>query len=390
MNIVILTHPHFLGSQSMPRYARMLADGMIRRKHEVQVWSPPALLCQLPFPAGLKKWAGYIDQYVMFSLKLRNQLKYCSSDTLFVLADQALGPWMPIIVDRPHVVHCHDFLAQRSAKGEFPENRVKITGRIYQALIRRGYRRAKHFIAISKNTQQDLFYFLKSKPLISRVVYNGLNQSFSPGDKRKNRIELEEEIDLDLSEGFILHVGGNQFYKNRKGVIKIYEAWRELSKRKIPLLMIGAVPTGELKDLSNKSPFSGDIHFLCNISDDVLMLAYKAASLLLYPSLEEGFGWPIAEAMASGCLVVTTNKAPMNEVGGDSCFYIRRHYESKESLEDWAIDGAREVEKVLHLPESDRHHWLALGFNNAKRFNTEDALDQIEQVYQRILETNNC
>lgn len=389
MRIIIFAHPAFLGSSSMPKYVNMISNGLRSRNHEVETWTPEEFCYKMPLSDKFKKYLGYLDQYLVFPLQVRARLRKSTSNTLFVFADHALGPWLPLIAPRPHVIHCHDFLAQRSAKGEITENRVKLPGRIYQAYIRRGYQKAKNFIAISYKTQKDLHRFLKMEPEISRVVYNGLNQDFRKGNKEVSRFKLGKDLRRDLSQGFLLHVGGNQFYKNRKGVIRIYEAWRRLSSKTFPLVMVGAKPDPELERLKNNSEFGSDILFAIGISDALLQAAYQGASVLIYPSLEEGFGWPVAEAMASGCLVITTNKAPMNEVGGQSCLYIERFNSEKKSLEEWAVESAQVVNRLLELPRAERERLVASGIENAKRFNTEAALDQIEAIYTEILHSYN-
>jgi glycosyltransferase involved in cell wall biosynthesis len=72
------------------------------------------------------------------------------------------------------------------------------------------------------------------------------------------------------------------------------------------------------------SPYKADIHWLSGIDDEHVAHAYSGAAVFLFPSLGEGFGWPIAEAMASGCPVVTTDEAPMTEVAGEAGFLIPR------------------------------------------------------------------
>ena len=63
---------------------------------------------------------------------------------------------------------------------------------------------------------------------------------------------------------------------------------------------------------------------MVRVEDDILVSAYQGACFLIFPSLMEGFGWPVVEAMASGCPVITTGEPPMNEVGGDAAIYISR------------------------------------------------------------------
>src|SRR5690242_18665361 len=139
MRIIFFTHPSFLSHQSMPRFANMLTEGMKKRGHEVEAWAPKPYFFKLPLPTAFKKWLSYIDQYILFPIIIKRRINKRSKDTLFVFTDHALGPWIPLVKDRPHVVHCHDFLAQRSAMGEVPENLTSWSGKQYQAFIRRGY-----------------------------------------------------------------------------------------------------------------------------------------------------------------------------------------------------------------------------------------------------------
>lgn len=372
-------------SQSMPRYAAMLAEGMKERNHVVEVWAPEKNCNTLALPHTMKKYLGYVDQFIIFPWKTRKRLKKIQQQVLFVFADQTLSPWLPMVVQRPHVLHCHDFLAQRSALGEIPEKKTGFLGKIYQAWIRKEYRKGKNFISISKKTQSDLHSFLPTSPKISEVIYNGLNQDFKPGNANKSRRQFADKFGLNLENGFVLHVGGNQFYKNRIGVVRIYEAWRSKTTMKLHLVMIGPEPTVKMKDAKETSHFSSDIHYLSHVSDKYLKLAYKAAKCFLFPSLDEGFGWPIAEAMACGCPVITTDRAPMNEVGGKSCFYIPRMPENKISTEKWAYESANVLNKVVSMGEKDRENLVAAGIKNATRFDTKRTLSDIELVYQRVL-----
>ncbi|GAB3641443.1 hypothetical protein GCM10027423_20790 [Spirosoma arcticum] len=334
----------------------------------------------------MRKWLGYVDQYIVFPREVQALLKHCPPDTLFVITDNALGPYVPTVADRPHIIHCHDFLAQRSALGEISENPVGWTGRNYQAFIRRGYSKGKRFIAVSHKTNEDLRRLLPATSLRSEVVYNGLNQSFSPTDPNKARRLLSRRFGLNLTTGYLLHVGGNVWYKNRLGVIEIYDAWRSIDTLKLPLLMIGEVPESNLLNRQKLSSFNGDIHFLSGIEDEYVRLAYSGASVFVFPSLAEGFGWPVAEAMASGCPVLTTNEAPMTEVAGEAGFLIPRRPLDSSKTAVWAHEGAETVKKILSLPIADREVVIERGLMNSKRFNPKNTLDLIEQVYQKIVD----
>ena len=261
------------------------------------------------------------------------------------------------------------------------------TGKIYQKLIRRGYLKGDYFISVSIKTQQDLHHFLKFTPKVSAVIYNGFNQEFTPS---KNIVQtnssLSKVLGINLESGFILNVGGNQFYKNRVGVIEIYNEWRKKGKSKIPLILVGAKPTVELQYKRNGSTFRNDIHFVIDVDNGVLKEAYKGASLFLFPSITEGFGWPIAEAMASGCPVITTDEAPMSEVGGNAAFYISRKPLNKSELQRWINEGAELIDKVLSMTDKMRGDTINEGLENSKRFDTGKCMLEIENVYKEILE----
>ncbi|QJD96954.1 glycosyltransferase family 4 protein [Mucilaginibacter robiniae] len=386
MRIIFFTHPPFLGSQSMPRFARMLAEGMQNRGHETEVWTPEAKFYLLPVPQMFKKWMGYIDQYLVFPAQVRKRMAQYGNNTLFVFTDQALGPWVPLVAKRPHVIHCHDFLAQQSALGQISENPTSRSGQQYQAYIRSGYQQGKNFISVSHKTQQDLHQFLGQIPPKSLMVYNGLNQKFIAGNTLSARKNLSAQLSLDLNNGYLLHVGGNQWYKNRTGVIEIYNEWRKTAAQSLPLLMIGAVPDAKLTTQYESSPYKEDIHLVSGKSDDVVKLAYQGAAVFLFPSLAEGFGWPIAEAMASGCPVITTGEAPMTEVGGEVAFYIPRRPQTGAEVQAWAQDAATQVSRILAFPAADREQQVAKGLINAARFNADGTLNRLEHIYQDILQ----
>jgi glycosyltransferase involved in cell wall biosynthesis len=386
MKITLFVHPDFLGSQSMPRYANMVSEGMKKRGHSVEIWMPQARFYKLPVKSVFKKWLGYVDQYIVFPLEVKLKLRQCTSDTLFVFADQALGPWVPLVSSRPHVVHCHDFLALKSALGNIPENPTSFTGKIYQNFIRKGFSKGKNFISISQKTKHDLHLLHQRNIKTSVVCYNGLNRPFKVLDTNISRTILGKKVQLNLANGYVLHVGGNQFYKNRKGVIEIYNAWRSTTAFNLPLLLLGSAPSDELVKAHQNSVFRKDIHFISGLPDAFINEAYSGASCLLFPSLDEGFGWPIAEAMACGCLVITTDTAPMTEVIGQADFFLMPRRPFEELLvQDWALNASQQISKIVQLSDEQQKVCLDAGFESIKRFDTNLSLDTIEKVYKSIL-----
>ena len=322
MNIVFFTHPLFFQSRSMLQYTHMLAEGMMARNHNVQILAPKPIFAKLGFSRSGTKWLGYMDQYLIFPIQVKKMIRKYSQDTLFVFIDQALGMWVPLVSHRPHVVHCHDFLALQSAM----DGNLFCTGKVYQQLIRDGFSKGKNFISISQKTQNDLHKFHLNGPIRSHIVYNQVSQVFKPGNKNKAysyfRTHFKKRNTRFLSDGYILHVGANIWYKNKKGVLEIYNAWRLSYDRIIPLVMVGE-PDVKLKKWVEDRFWRDDFYLLENVTEELLVDLYNGASAFLFPSFAEGFGWPIAEAMACKCPVITTNEAPMTEVGGKRPFTFR-------------------------------------------------------------------
>lgn len=375
-----------MSSQSMPRFARMLQEAYLALGHRVQVWSPQARVYNWVPRGRLTKWAGYIDQYLVFPLWVRKQLKQQPADTLYVLCDQALGPWVPLVKDRPHVVHVHDLLALRSALGDVPENPTSRTGRIYQRYIRHGFQQARHFISISKKTRDDLHYFGQVKPVTSEVVYNGLNYPFAPMPPH-DAVQVLNRAGLPASAaGMLLHVSGGQWYKNLSGVIRLYAQYAKAEPNPLPLWCISPRPSPAVQQIVDDLPAQAKVLFFQGLDSQALVAAYSIARVFMVPSLAEGFGWPIIEAQACGCPVITTNSAPMNEIGGPATHYLPLLHK-EDDVHAWAAAGAGTLKNLLDLPAARRQQLVAQGHNHAAQFNADGAITSYLHIYQQVLAT---
>ena len=284
MKIVLFAHPTFSKSQSMPRFALMLEQSFLAMGHEVQVWAPKPKLYKLVPVNRLSKWLGYFDQYILFPLWVRKHIKKQSADTLYVFCDQALGPWVPLVKNKPHVVHVHDLLALRSALGNVPENSSSLSGMIYQRYIRHGFKQAKHFISTSNKTRDDLHHFGQVLGTSSNVVYNGLNYPYAPMSKLDAMLLLKEAgLPAEL-DGILLQVGA-VWYKNLVGVIRIYIEYAKAEKTPLPLWCIASSGDSNVQALLKQVPENGKVLFFHKIDNEVLRAAYSLARVLIFPSL---------------------------------------------------------------------------------------------------------
>ena len=385
LNLVLFCHPEFWAGQSMVRFARMMKSAYEARGHQVRVLSPRNRCFKRLSRIGLSKWGAYVDEYLLFPRDVRKALKEIPSNALFVFCDQALGPWVPLVAHRPHVVHVHDLLALRSALGNVPENPVFITGRIYQHYIRRGFRCARDFISVSNKTREDLHRFGQVTARTSEVVHNGLAYPYS-----RLKADVAQQVLRDAglpseARGMLLYVGGGQWYKNLHGIAALYAHYAALSPEPLPLWIIGR-PSGSrsMKDTFGRIRPPGRVQLFESVDDRTLQAIYSLARALLFPSLEEGFGWPLIEAQACGCPVITTDAEPMNEVAGRTAYYLPRLLPS-DDIETWADQGAKLLLNLLRKSDAERIELADRGIAWAKTFDADKAIDQYLAIYRQVL-----
>jgi glycosyltransferase involved in cell wall biosynthesis len=279
------------------------------------------------------------------------------------------------IQHRPHVVTCHDMLAIRSALGEIPCNRTSWTGQQLQSMILRGLRaagRTGHIACVSEATRLDILRVAGVPEETVSKIYNGLNFPFSPLDVALGRAKIKK-FGIGTDQRFLLHVGGNGWYKNRIGVLRIFSALKSRPEGKhISLVMAGQAFTSEMQLFLRNNDGGRDVLELINPTNEELRALYSCADLMLFPSLQEGFGWPIIEAQACGCPVVTSDRAPMTEVGGDAAIYIDPH----------DTDSAA---AIIAQRISIRNQPCEKSLKNVKRFSAPQMIGRYLALYEMLL-----
>ena len=223
---------------------------------------------------------------------------------------------------------------------------------------------ADHIICISENTKRDLRKIYNIKDEKISVIYLGKPEGLTIPSKNINQL---------LSKPYILYAGNRSFpYKNFKTLLKALSLLRENNLIKLICVGGGKFTKEELSEFK-KINVAGAINYL-EFSDEILQPCYANAIALIYPSLYEGFGIPILEAMTFGCPVIASNVASIPEVGGDAALLFSP--DSPEELSNC-------IRKIIN-DDVLRNEYIEKGKIRCKEFSWDKTAVETFNVYKKI------
>lgn len=238
----------------------------------------------------------------------------------------------------------------------------------WRRILYSGLKKADHIISISQATKDDLVRIYRISPDKITPIMLGVSPEYHPRDKT----ECRQKLALSVKDKIILHVGTPA---PRKNFITVLKAFDQLVKvrQDIMLLKVGRISKTE-QDYILRNDLSGRVLVRDNIKGDDLPRYFAGADILTFPSLYEGFGLPVLEAMASGCPVITSNTTSLPEVAGDAGIMIDPT--DQESLKNRIL----EVLKNSRLSEELNQK----GLLRAKTFTWENTAENTLAVYSAI------
>ena len=270
---------------------------------------------------------------------------------------------LPKFISIPSVLVIHDLTTVR-----FPEQRGEEVSTRLSAQMKMACDKANKIIAISKQTKNDLIEFFKIDPQKIEVVYPGIDDHFRNLCLKRDK--------------FILSVGTLEPRKNLPNLIRSYCQLPQNIIDEYKLKIVGGVGWNdkEIYSAISKAKYKKQIELLGFVSDINLIKLYNRATLFVYPSIFEGFGLPVAEAMACGAPVITTNVSSLPEVGGDGAIYIQDPNNIKELAK--TIANTLNDSKLLNKMSQ-------LALINAKRFSWDHAAKQTIQIFEDLKGVHN-
>jgi glycosyltransferase involved in cell wall biosynthesis len=217
---------------------------------------------------------------------------------------------LPAALPCPAVVTIHDII--HLLYPEFLPNRFAFF--YAQRMIGRALARGRKIIAVSENTRADLVqhYRLDGKKI--QVIYNGVDSVFR--ERLDPAVRDRQLAELGLHPPYLLFLGNPKPHKNLDRVLQAYARARTLAPLDLPLVCVGDKGGAEERLARQIAELGlvGRVQLVGFVPSAALPAIYQGAALFLYPTLYEGFGLPVVEAMASGTPVITSNTSALREI----------------------------------------------------------------------------
>lgn len=331
------------------RVVRELLRAFAAREHDNnryvlyarQQWADPALEGA---PDGRFRWqlSGARNPF-WHLLAARAASRECD---VFLSANSYLTTWFASIPSVPIVFDLVTF------EPAMQPNRVSAV--IERIALPPAVRRASGFLAISHATADALTKRFPAAAGRTTVALLGVTPALADG------LDGEEAATLP-PPGFVLSVGTLEPRKNLPRLVAAYRELDEDLRRSHPLVVVGAIGWQTGETLEALRSLGDDCVMLGRVSDAALAELYRRCAVFCYPSLGEGFGLPVLEAMAAGAAVLTSSTSSLPEVGGEAVAYADP-YDVKEI--------SKELASLLRSPER-RAQLGALGRERAEEFSWE-------------------
>ncbi|MCX7984584.1 MAG: glycosyltransferase family 4 protein [Bacteroidetes bacterium] len=266
--------------------------------------------------------------------------------------------------DKPFVLTVHDLIHEK-----FPH--YYQTQRYIPQWKELLLKKATAIIAISNYTKQDIIKYYNIAPERITVIYHA--NCLNP------RLSSSIPTPIHVPRRYILYVGDRQGYKNFSFFLTSISKLLRLDPT-LHVLCAGSKPfTQEEHALISRLRIEKQVHHVPIENDSQLVFMYKNALVFVFPSLSEGFGFPVLEAFSCGCPVIVSNEGALPEIAGNACIIFDAR--NSESL-------VEAVKQVLDN-EDIRISLREAGFLRERDFSWDRTARETKQVYKNIMQTTN-
>ncbi len=366
-------------SFSMDVYADGLISGLsaVRPEWEiVQLKPQPSVRLQNRSLGPLFEKAGqYRERYWRYPRRIRS----CDFDIVHIIdhSDAHIAYWLAAS-PTPSVVTCHDLI--NFFQPENASHKALLPG-VSSALWRysvKGLKAADHVVTVSTHTAKDVVNLFQLPSERISVAYNGVERIFAPASPEATA-PLYAQYKIPHDRFYLINVGSTQPRKNIETVLRSLAklVHQENESKKVHLIKAGAAFTDEQAALIEREGLQPYITHIQNPDKATLVKLYSLANVLVAPSLYEGFGITILEAMACGIPVITSNTSSLPEVAGDAALLI----------DPTDVDGLVNSVRSLQTDPVLYASLIQKGLSRARNFTWQESAERVARVYEDLSKT---
>jgi glycosyltransferase involved in cell wall biosynthesis len=258
-----------------------------------------------------------------------------------------------------------------------PEYRQGMANRLYFSLVRAASNGSAHIITISETARDDIVAHLNLPAETITTTYLGVDERFHP----RMGAERDEEIrrKYDLPDQFVLYLGGFDTRKQVNQLLLAYTYVGQAEGDNIPLVLAGEAPNWgsavfpDLPAYAEKLAITDYVRWIGYVEEEDKPALYRLADVFVFPSMYEGFGLPVLEAMACGTPVVANGIDIFKEIAGDGAYLV----ENARSMAGAII--------ALLLQEPLRKTMINQGLAQATRYTWRKTAQDTLKVYEKVL-----
>jgi glycosyltransferase involved in cell wall biosynthesis len=357
-----------IGNPGIGRYMKCLAESVTAQapEHEYLLILPPDGEHLVYAPNARKLCTGLKYYSVREQFELPQILRRHKVDLL-----HSPHFLLPLVRPCPAVATIHDVIYMAC-----PEDLPSLAGRLYyRAMMTACSRMATRLITDSAHSKDEIVRYLKADAAKIEVVYPAVDPFFQSGADPAEVASVRSRFGIDRD--YILYVG---IYKPRKNHARLLKAFQLLLKTGARSRLVIAGPMGEgkpiLQRLATELGIAEHVVFTGFVNDADLRALYSGARVCVCPSLYEGFGFTVLEAMACGTPLVCSSATSLPEVAGKAALYFDPY-----KPDEMAVQLGRAFSN-----NSVRGALIADGGRNLLRFNWTETARQTLTVYHQALQ----
>ncbi|MGE5619665.1 MAG: glycosyltransferase family 4 protein [Sphingomonadaceae bacterium] len=281
----------------------------------------------------------------------------------------------PLRPNVPTVVTIHDVIPLVLPRyGRAPHVRA------YNRLVSAAARRAEAVITVSETSKADIVRTLEIPPDRIHVIYNATDRCLGPVCDDAALEGIRDSY--GIAGEFILYFGGFDERKNVERIVRAFQVARAAFDRPCQLVLAGSLSFvgqhplyPDPRPLIEKLGLSDHVILTGRISEEEKPLLFSAATAFVFPSLYEGFGIPVLEAMACGAPVVTSDSSSLPEVVGDAALLV----------DPTSVEAIAEAMTRLVNDATLRENLRGRGFERVRRFSWEASALKTLEVYRQVV-----